>query len=219
MNIVRPDADRPLTDAQVQAVHALVDAAADRDGGRALSEQFFLAVRSGQDGATTHLLADAADGMLAGYAQVRRDGGPDDPPSTELVVAPPWRRRGFATALLAAGPHDARVWSHLRGAAGDGAAAFASALGLHPVRSLHVMGRSLVRPPLWPPAGVPDAFVVRPFAPGRDEDAWVAVNAAAFAHHPEQGSLTRADLEQRMGQPYCRIIWGRSVLSLPMEAS
>jgi mycothiol synthase len=43
---------------------------------------------------------------------------------------------------------------------------------------------------------------VRAFEPGRDEDGWVAVNAAAFAGHPEQGRMTRADLEQRMEEAW-----------------
>jgi mycothiol synthase len=36
-----------------------------------------------------------------------------------------------------------------------------------------------------------DVFIV-----GQDEDEWVALNAVIFADHPEQGSVTRADLEQ-----------------------
>ena len=42
----------------------------------------------------------------------------------------------------------------------------------------------------------------RPFEPGRDEDEWLRVNAAAFAHHPEQGRLTRADLDERTDQDW-----------------
>jgi len=38
---------------------------------------------------------------------------------------------------------------------------------------------------------------VRTFEPGHDEPAWVAVNAAAFADHPEQGRITVDDLRQR----------------------
>jgi mycothiol synthase len=43
---------------------------------------------------------------------------------------------------------------------------------------------------------------VQPFRPGRDEDAWLRVNARAFAWHPEQGRMTRGDLELREAEPW-----------------
>lgn len=45
-------------------------------------------------------------------------------------------------------------------------------------------------------------MTVRTFRPGEDDAAWLAANAAAFAHHPEQGSLTQRDLDDRKGEPW-----------------
>ena len=81
-----------------------------------------------------------------------------------------------------------------------GAAALAPALGFERVRDLWVMRRSLAEglPPVNPPAST----VVRTFDPARDAEAFLSVNAAAFASHPEQGNMTRADLDQRMAEPW-----------------
>jgi mycothiol synthase len=76
------------------------------------------------------------------------------------------------------------------------------------------MGRSLQSGPPWPPAVVPPGYAVRTFERGRDEEAWLALNAAAFAHHPEQGSLRRRDLEQRIAQPW----WDPAGLILVVDA-
>ena len=53
-------------------------------------------------------------------------------------------------------------------------------------------------PEAKPPAGVR----LRAFEPGTDEEAWLAVNAAAFAHHPEQGAWTIEDLLLREREPW-----------------
>ena len=91
------------------------------------------------------------------------------------------------------------AWSHGNHPA---AARLAASLGLERVRDLWVMRR-----PLSPDHPLPEitgagGIVVRPFRPGQDEDAFLALNAEAFAGHPEQGSMTRADLDQRMAEPW-----------------
>jgi len=205
------DATNPLTADESTAVLALAEEAASVDGSQALSEQFRLSVGARQFKKKDHLLAVDADGHLIGYAQSRTGDGPA---SAELVVAPVARRSGVGTALLASLPDGIRLWSHATGAAGDAAAAFARANGLVAVRSLHVMGRALQDGPAWPSASLDGRYAVRSFEPGRDEDTWLALNAAAFAHHPEQGSLRRADLDQRMAEPW----WDPAGLILVVEA-
>lgn len=170
-------------------VTALVTVAATADGVSPLSEQFLLDLRAGSG--ATHLIAYAGSD-LAGYAQLS-DG------AAELVVAPDRRRRGTGTALLAQLPEDVGVWAH-----GDlpEAPAFAAARGLEVTRELFVLERALAAGEFAEAPALPDGLRVRPFEPGRDEDEWVRVNASAFAHHREQGRMSRADLERRMAEPW-----------------
>lgn len=53
-----------------------------------------------------------------------------------------------------------------------------------------------------PEPRLPEGVLVRTFRPGADDAAWLAVNAEAFADHPEQGRWTGTDLQQRMAQPW-----------------
>jgi len=174
-----------LSDEQRSAVDALVRAATDADGTFPLSEQFVLDLR--HESGARHTLAYAGSDLL-GYAQVAEG-------AAELVVLPQARRQGLGSALLAGVPAGVRVWAH-----GDlpSAVAFARARGLEVVRELYLLGRPVPGgAPLDEPV-LPDGLTVRTFEPGRDEDEWLRVNAAAFRHHPEQSRLTRADLDERM---------------------
>ena len=49
---------------------------------------------------------------------------------------------------------------------------------------------------------VPEGFTTRPFRPGVDDDEWLALNARAFASHPEQGDWTREVLVARLGETW-----------------
>jgi mycothiol synthase len=48
---------------------------------------------------------------------------------------------------------------------------------------------------------IPDGLVLRGYE-ASDADNFLAVNAAAFAHHPEQGALDSAGLAARMAEPW-----------------
>jgi mycothiol synthase len=179
-----------------EALRGLWARAAAADGVGAVSEAFRLAVGPPRDG-VVHLLRWDGD-ALVGYAQVAEAGTPDA--VAELVVDPAHRRRGHGRALLdAVLAEGARsVWAHGLLPAAD---ALARAAGLAMTRSLHRMTRPLTDADAVDPQ-LPPGFSVRAFEPGRDDETWVRLNAAAFARHPEQGRLTVADLHERMAQPW-----------------
>lgn len=117
----------------------------------------------------------------------------------DLAVAPPARGRGLGRRLAdlaCAVPGTLAAWSH-----GDhpAAAALAAPLGFARARELWVMRRpaGVPLPAAEPPAGVS----IRDFG-ASDAAALLAVNAAAFSRHPEQGDLDAGGLEERMAEPW-----------------
>jgi mycothiol synthase len=197
-------ARQQLRPAEVAEVLALAADAAAADGVGPLAEQTLLRLRHRGDPPVTHLLARDDGGRLGGYAQV--DTAEGGGPIAEVVVHPSRRGRGLGRALVVAAHEVAgradpggrlRVWAH-----GDlpAAAALADSLGLTRTRVLWRIRRSLAEP-----IGEPElagGVTIRPFRPGADEEAWLAVNARAFADHPEQGRWTMADLRVRMAEPW-----------------
>lgn len=194
-----------LTEEQADAVLALIGDAARTDGTTAVSEQGRLQLRGGAREGIRHFLL-TEKGRLAGYGQLE-DTDPVEAPAAELVVHPSMRGRGhgraLGTALLAASGKRIRVWAH----GGKSAARhLAQVLGLTLFRELRQLRRPLGgagtdAAPLPEPV-LPAGVTVRTFVPGADDAAWLTVNAAAFAHHPEQGSLTQRDLNDRIAQPW-----------------
>lgn len=71
------------------------------------------------------------------------------------------------------------------------------ARGWVPDRALRRLRRSLPAPP-----APPTDLVVRGFEPGRDDDAWIAQNNAAFARHPTQSHMTADKLRARFDAPW-----------------
>ncbi|MGW7270575.1 mycothiol synthase [Streptomyces sp. NPDC054864] len=189
-----------LTSDQADAVLGLLAEAARSDGQQAVSEQGRLQLRGGAREGVRHLLLGLGD-ELVGYAQLE-DTDPIEAPAAELVVHPAHRGRGhgraLGTALLAESGRRLRIWAH----GGHSAARhLAQVLGLTLFRELRQMRRSLGDLDLPEPV-LPEGVTVRAFVPGQDDAAWLAVNADAFAHHPEQGSLTQRDLDDRKAEPW-----------------
>jgi mycothiol synthase len=141
-----------------------------------------------------HGLADSAlwlSGDL-GFALAHRG-------AVDLAVTPVARGRGVG-GQLAGTAFDGRApvtaWSH-----GDhpAAARLAARHHLRRARELWVMRRQASEPLAEP--RVPDGITVRGYR-DQDRDEVLRVNAAAFAHHPEQGSMDADELEERMAEDW-----------------
>lgn len=178
-----------LTPAQAVAVDDLAARAAAADGVDPLNEE----ARLTRTAPTARHLLHGPDQRPDGYLVHSLEYG-----TAQLVVDPGARRRGIGSGLVGELARDATValWAF-----GDTAAAqgFAAHLGLAPGRGLLVMERDL---PAGVPAGrVDPAVTLRSFTP-EDAEALLALNAAAFAHHPEQGSLAMDGLAARLAEDW-----------------
>lgn len=212
-----------LTADEVAEVLELMRAAGDADGAYPLSEHVVLHLRQGGDVRAVHLLIRHGDDLV-GYAHVDTTD-PVEGASSELAVHPLYRRRGLGRALVteamavaderaadgsgsprggrraepesSKSPGRLRLWAH-----GDhpSATALAMRLGFERWRVLWQMRRSLFAPVAEPT--LPVGVHLRPFRPGADDDAWVALNAAAFVDLPDQGRWTLNDLHVRMREPW-----------------
>ncbi|TLM85396.1 mycothiol synthase [Pseudarthrobacter sp. NamE2] len=205
--VVRGGVDPQL----LQDCRGLLAAAEEADGNPSISEQTLVTMRAGNSAEHSLLTlalyapdedSDPATGQdLAGFAVVVEE--PDGTGILEIAVHPSYRNQGVADRLVGAllearGLDGLKAWSHGNH---EAAADLAARYGYAPVRELWKMRMTTAGTDL-PDAGLPDGVSLRAFVPGQDEDAWLALNKAAFAHHPEQGSLTRADLEARMAEEW-----------------
>ncbi len=115
----------------------------------------------------------------------------------EIVVAAKYRRRGLGNALVQAGlDRQGAVWAY---GALPVATSLAQRLDLTRTRELLQLRRTT---DAGDQSRLPDHVRIRIFVPGRDEQAFLAVNARAFAWHPEQGRLDLAGLRAEMSQEW-----------------
>lgn len=167
----------------------IVGVATRSDGQPPFSDQSLVELR---DGRRAGLVA-TVDSAISAVAITTTSGSPRE---AELVVHPAARHRGLGGLLLegalAASFGSLLVWAH-----GDHPDARALAL-----RHGMVAVRELLQLRLEPVHSAGEAAAVTAFRPGTDDADWLALNALAFADHPEQGSLTQDDLDARMSEEW-----------------
>lgn len=184
----------PADDRRLIAVLAVADAARAADGVDPFNEQTRLDLASSRRQA--HLGSVGGDDVVVAVT-----GGGE----LDLVVTPAARARGYGkamlTALLPGLDAEVSAWSH-----GDHPAARALAAS-HGFDRVRVLLR-LALPTL--PGAVPrtaareadDGIRLTAFDPVTDAADWLALNARAFATHPEQGRVTAADLVEREAEDW-----------------
>jgi mycothiol synthase len=195
----------PAVDARaaIEALDAKVRAVT---GHEALGDAVWLDLDSPQPGSAGFFAyGDGRSGPL-GYVHVARaDTAASEQWSVGLVVDPACDvGLGVAPALLrAARDHVAVQWGGTlvlwrTGATGHDdhdaqEAGFAVARELLQMR----VPLPLAEEPVWP-----SGISMRPFRPGADDAAWLAVNNRAFAGHAEQGNWSLATLQRRQAEPW-----------------
>ena len=184
----------------IDAVRELLEVATEADGHPPLGEHQWLdLVEGGRSGFAGLVAWEPGHDHPVGYAQVTRG---DTSWALEFVVDPHHRDTGCAIDkdLVGAALNVVRqegggritLWVPKPDEHRDRVATEA---GLRQTRDLCQMRRPL-------PVGQPFELDTRPFEPGHDEGAWLAVNNRAFAAHPEQGGWDLETLKRREAEPW-----------------
>jgi mycothiol synthase len=191
---------RQLDADDVREVEVLLDRVYRADGHRPIDEHRWVdAAHGGRSEFAGLVLRQDGHDHLVAYSQVTKG---DQSWAIDLVIDPHHRYDalliaprllGAAVDLIAGeGGGHVHWWvyepteAHTR---------VADLVGLSPGRDLWQMRVAI-------PLAETTDLVTRPFVPGRDEEAWLEVNNAAFHWHPEQGGWTLDDVRHREEEPW-----------------
>ena len=178
-----------LSDSDRQEIETLIEAQSLVLGREALTEQARRVLRSKSE--AFHFL-QRSRGQVTAYAQGSANGhalsveflGDFTTPPLLDAVRDTARKSQVGLAL----------WLH--GVTPDSAP---PGKGFERARMLRRLSRNLPGPPT--PAS-PEGLEIRTFQPGSDDQQWLALNAAAFSDHPDQGEMTLLDLRERMEESW-----------------
>ena len=172
---------------QVYDVLELRNAVAAASGTSPLSDHVVAAIKGNAPG--RHFLQTTEDGRIVGYASL--DG--ETSPVAELLLGDGGDLLGLLHTVSAAAGPSLRIWTR-----GDTSPLneVLPAHGFTTTRTLLQM-RCRLRTTELPEPAWAEGIAVRAFRVGQDEEAWLAVNNAAFAAHPEQAGWTLEDIRAR----------------------
>jgi mycothiol synthase len=183
---------------QREQLHALIAGVEAAVGRSPLSENKVMRLEGGLD--SREVVVVDEDGRLVGYGQAAWHRGAGETRghwALEVVVESQSRHGDIVERLIEdlreeVGDDDSTLWS--RSAYVSEAAASG---GWSRQRVLWEMHAKL---PVAPVESVDIGFRFDTFGVGIDEEAWLEANNVTFAGHPENGQMTRRDLETRMAQ-------------------
>src|SRR5579884_900766 len=203
--VYRLEVKRELGEGDIAAVTQLLQAAKAADHHDPLGEHKWLdLVQGGRKGFAGLVAWEPGDHHPIGYAQLSRG---TDSWALEFVIDPHHRvqmavigldlvRQALALVADEGGGH-LHLWVSKPRAEHD---EIAAKVGLTRGRELYQMRVDL---PLPADVGGPaDPLPTRPFRPGEDDEAWLAVNNRAFSWHPEQGGWDAETLRRRQEEPW-----------------